>query len=98
MPVTSVEFVDRPDLTWTFSDSVTSVVLEGKAICRIEFCTIRWNDLPTAASGRQYPVSRIAMPLKTMIDVHKRLSHILSQLEQEVAPDREELSRSKAIN
>jgi len=103
MPRTSVEFVDRPDLTWTFADSVTSATLESKAVCRIEFCTIRWADLQAGApaSGKQYPVCRIAMPLNAMIALHKRLGHLLSQLEQEEGTTLGRTERSstlKAIN
>jgi hypothetical protein len=102
MTPTNIEFIDRPDLTWIFADSVTSVILEHRAICRIEFCAVRWGDQPPAsapASGRQYPVCRLAMPLRTMIDIHKRLGHILSQLEQEGAFERVESStQPKAIN
>lgn len=103
MPATTIEFVDRPDLTWTFADSVTSAMLESKAVCKIEFCAVRWSDFQdgAAASGKLYPVCRIAMPLKAMIALHKRLSNLLSQLEQEEATSErrlEETSTLKAIN
>ena len=101
MPAIRLEIIDRPELTWTFADSVPFAMLESRAICRIEFCTIQWSNLqPTAAaSGKQYPVCRIAMPLKAMIELHKRFSNLLSQLEQEGTPERTELSSSlKSIN
>jgi hypothetical protein len=101
MASVSIEFVDRPDLTWTFADSITSVVLESKAICRIELCAVRWSDLPPGsepASGKQYPVCRLALPLKVMIDLHRRISHILDQLGQELPGGSEPFVPLKTIN
>jgi hypothetical protein len=95
----ALEFVDRPDLVWTFADSITSVVLENKAICRVELCAVRWNDLPSGSaptSGKQYPICRLVVPLKVMIDLHRRIGNILDQL----APDElsEPVVRQRAIN
>ena len=102
MAPTSIEFVDRLDLTWTFADSITSVALESKAICRIELCAVRWSDLPAGSGttlGKQYPVCRLAVPLKVMIDLHKRIGNILSQLDQEEVTERAEPPvQPKAIN
>ena len=92
VPEVSIEFVDRPDLHWAFVDtSATSV--ENKAVCKLEFCTLRWAPpgpgLQTTA--KQYPVSRLAMSVNTMIELHKKLTHILQQLEAEGVVNRAEL-------
>jgi hypothetical protein len=89
----SIDFVDRPDLTWSFADSVTSVSVEGKAVCKVELCAVRWVQPQPGvnASGKQYPVCRLAMSVNTMIELHKRLTHVLKQLESEGVVNRAEL-------
>src|SRR5262249_4196978 len=86
----SIEFVDRPDLPWAYADSITSVWLESKAVCKVELSTVRWSshEAEVNASGKQYPVCRIAMSLRAMVDLHKRLTRLLSQLEGEEAVNR----------
>src|SRR5262249_35376962 len=102
MAPTSIEFVDRPDLVWTFADSITSVILENKTVCRIEFWAVRWSGLPpepAPASAKQYPVCRVAVPLQVMINLHRRIGNILGQLSPHDLPDRLEPSaRPIAIN
>ena len=80
----AIEFVDRPDLHWAFVDtSATSV--ENKAVCKIEFCTLRWAPPGPGlkAAAKQYPVSRLAMSVSAMVELHKKLTNMLQQLEAE---------------
>ena len=96
-PEVSIEFVDRPDLHWAFVDtSATSV--ENKAVCKLEFCTLRWAPPGPGlkASGKQYPVSRLAMSVNTMIELHKKLTTMLQQLEAEGVVHRAEPAATKA--
>jgi hypothetical protein len=88
-----IDFVDRPDLTWSFADSITSVSVESKAVCKVELCSVRWirpQPGTNVFSGKQYPVCRLAMALNTMVDLHKRLTDILQQLESEGIVNRAE--------
>jgi hypothetical protein len=80
----AIEFVDRPDLQWTFVDtSATSI--ENKTICKFEFCTLRWVQPGPGLepSARQYPVARLAMSVSAMVELHKKLTHMLEKLEAE---------------
>ena len=91
MAEVSIEFVDRPDLHSAFVDtSATSV--ENKAVCKLEFCTIRWAPPGPGlqATAKQYPVSRLAMSVNTMIELYKKLTHVLQQLEAEGVVNRAE--------
>lgn len=97
----SLELVDRPDLPWSFVDAITSVSVENKAVCKVEFSATRWapSQQETKASGRQYPVCRLAMSLSTMAEVHARLTRILKQLESEGVVHRSEPSpKSLTLN
>ena len=91
VPDISIEFVDRPDLHWAFVDT-SSTSVENKAICKLEFCTLRWSPPGPGlqASAKQYPVCRLAMSVNTMIDLHKKLTHVLQQLELEGGVNRAE--------
>lgn len=98
VPKISIEFVDRPELPWVFVDtSATSV--ENKAVCKIEFGTIRWAPPPepgAPASGKQYPVARLAMSVTAMVELHRKLTHMLQQLEAEGIVNRNEPASAKA--
>ena len=87
IPDVTIEFVDRPDLLWAYADSITSVTVEGRAVCKVELSAVRWNPSETAinSSAKQYPVCRIAMPLRAMVELQKRLTHLVTQLEGDEA-------------
>jgi hypothetical protein len=97
VPEVSIEFVDRPDLHWAFVDT-SSTSVENKAVCKLEFCTLRWAPAGPGlkTSAKQYPVSRLAMSVNTMIELHKKLTHILQQLEAEGVVNRAEPVPAKA--
>jgi len=91
MPSVPVEFVDRPDLQWAFVDtSATSI--ENKTICKLEFCALRWTPSGPSSktSAKEYPVARLAMSVSTMIELHKKLTHMLQQLEADGVMSRSE--------
>jgi hypothetical protein len=74
-----------------FADtSATSV--EDKTICKFEFCTLRWAppEPGLKTSAKQYPVARLAMSVSTMIELHKKLTRVLQQLEAEGVVGRSE--------
>jgi len=97
VPEISIEFVDRPDLHWAFVDT-SSTSVENKVVCKLEFCTLRWapSGPGLKTSAKQYPVSRLAMSVNTMIELHKKLTHMLQQLEAEGVVNRAEPVSTKA--
>jgi hypothetical protein len=101
IPEIAIEFVDRPDLHWAFVDtSATSV--ENKAVCKLEFCTLRWAPPGPGlkSTAKQYPVSRLAMSVSAMVELHKKLTNMLQQLEAEGVVHRAEpvAPRAYAVN
>jgi hypothetical protein len=100
VPEFGIEFVDRPDLQWAFVDT-SSTSVENKAICKLEFCTLRWapSGPELRASAKQYPVVRLAMSVNTMIELHKKLTRMLQQLEAEGVVNRAEpATKAHVIN
>jgi hypothetical protein len=97
VPEFTIEFVDRPDLHWAFVDT-SSTSVENKAVCKLEFSTLRWSPPGPGlqASAKQYPVCRLAMSVNAMIELHKKLTHILQQLEAEGVVNRAEPVPTKA--
>jgi hypothetical protein len=91
VPEFTIEFVDRHDLQWAFVDT-SSTSVENRTICKLEFCTLRWAPAGPGlkTSAKQYPVARLAMSVSAMAELHKKLSHILQQLEAEGVVNRTE--------
>ena len=74
-------FVDRPDLTETFADSIHSMVWDG-ATMRIEFCVTRY---PAPTSGTHlaaphYPVARMVLTPAAASDLFNRLQQTMRAL------------------
>jgi hypothetical protein len=57
--------------------------IENKTICKLEFCALWWAPPGPGSktSAKQYPVARLAMSVGTMVELHRKLTHILEQLE-----------------
>jgi hypothetical protein len=81
-PMESIRYVDRPDVTETFVDSFRLATYDG-FVFKIELCATRMdepnpNEKPTAA---RYPVCRLVMPPKTMLELYNQLHQFISQFE-----------------
>ena len=78
-----VRFVDRPDVSETFTDSSRSVTFDGQ-VMRIEFCTIRMDEPKPQEphTGRQYPVCRLVLTPNAAVDLFNKLQQLMKALEQ----------------
>ena len=83
-PGPQMRFVDRPEVSETFSDSLHSIVFDGGSM-RIEFCITRMDEIrpPNPPTGRQYPVCRLVLTPKVAIDLFNRLQQMMAVLERE---------------
>jgi len=82
--IPQIHFVDRPDLSETFADSVHGIIFDGQTM-RIELCSTRMDQPqpqkePTA---RQYPVCRLVLSPIAAIDLYNKLQQVLQALEKE---------------
>jgi hypothetical protein len=79
-----IHFVDIPEVSETFADSIHGVIFDGQTM-RIELCATRMDPPqpqkePTAG---QYPVCRLVLPPNAAIDLYNKLQHILQALEKD---------------
>ncbi len=82
LPENQIRYVDCPDVSETFVDSLGIVTFDGNT--RLEFCVTRLDppkpDEPPTA-GR-YPVSRIVMTPETTVTLFNQLQNIMNMLQQ----------------
>jgi hypothetical protein len=79
-----VEYSDRPDVSETFSDSVSVVLFDGQVL-RIELCATRFDPTQPTSAPRavRVPVCRLAMPPGAAVDLFNRLQQTMASLVQQ---------------
>lgn len=79
-----IEHIDRPEVSETYVDSVGNTMFDGQNM-RLELCITRMNDPhgSKALTGRQYPASRLILPISVIIELANRFQQTLSMLEQQ---------------
>ena len=76
-------FVDRPEVSETFADSIHGLSFDGQSM-RIEFCTTRLDPVqpPKSPTARQYPVCRLVLTPNAGIELFNKLQKIIQALEK----------------
>jgi len=82
LPESQIRYVDRPEISETFVDSLGVVTFDG--ITRLELCVTRLDppnppDQPTAI---QSPVCRIVMTPEATVVLYNQLQNIMNLLQQ----------------
>ena len=79
----TIRYLDRPDVTETFADSITGLVFDGQTL-RIEFSVTRVDEVKPDApiTGRRYPASRIVLSPGAAIELINRMQQIGAALTQ----------------
>ena len=82
LPESQIHYVDRPEISETFVDSLGVITFDGNT--RLELCATRLDlpkppDPPTA---KRYPVSRIVMTPEATVAVFNQLQNIMNLLQQ----------------
>lgn len=79
----SVKYVDLPEVSETFSDSVNAVSFDGQTL-RIEFGVTRFDHVsqqrPT--SGRRYPAARLVLTRGAAMEMINRLQQMATAITQ----------------
>lgn len=78
-------YVDRPELTETFADTINVLVFDGQTL-RIDFGVSRVDEMksntPTPITGRRYPACRLVLTPSAAIDLINRMQQVASTLTQ----------------
>jgi hypothetical protein len=79
----TIRYVDRPELTETFADSVSGLLFDGQTL-RLEFGVTRLDEVKqnTPLTGRRYPACRVVLPPAAAIDLINRMQQIAAALTQ----------------
>ncbi|HZT28139.1 MAG TPA: hypothetical protein VFA57_20825 [Pseudolabrys sp.] len=79
----TLRYVDRPELTETFADSIAHLSFDGQSL-RIEFGVTRMDDVKQGAplTGRRYPACRLVLPPGAAVDLINRMQQIAAALTQ----------------
>jgi hypothetical protein len=79
----TVRYVDRPECTETFADSVNTVFFDGQTM-RIEFGITRMDDMKKdqPLTGRRYPACRLVLGPAAAIDLINKMQQTAAALQQ----------------
>jgi hypothetical protein len=82
-PVATVRYIDRPEITETFADSITGVSYDGQTL-RMEFAVTRLDDVKpnSPLTGRRYPTCRLVLSPGAALDLINRVQQITTALKQ----------------
>ena len=79
----TVRYVDRPECSETFADSVSHVYFDGQSL-RIEFGVTRLDDMKPNApiTGRRYPAQRMVLTPMAALELINRMQQVAAALTQ----------------
>jgi len=79
----SVRYVDRPECTETFADSINHVYFDGQSL-RVEFGITRLDDVKpnTQVTGRRYPAQRMVLTPGAAVELINRMQQVGAALTQ----------------
>ena len=77
------EYIDRPDLTETFVDTIRHVTFDGATV-RAELAVTRFEEFtpPAPAVAKQYPSARLVLRPDAAVDLFVRLQRLIALMEQ----------------
>ena len=78
-----IRYVDRPDCTETFADSINHVYFDGQSL-RIEFGITRLDDVKpnTPVTGRRLPAQRMVLTPMAAVELINRMQQVGAALAQ----------------
>jgi hypothetical protein len=79
---TQLQYVDRPEISETFVDSLRGVMFDGMNL-RLEFVVNRMDEPrpSTPPSGKSYPVCRIVIPLPSGMAMVGQINGLIANLQ-----------------
>jgi hypothetical protein len=79
----SVRYLDRPECTEAFADSINQLYFDGQSL-RIEFGVTRLDDVKPNApiTGRRYPTQRMVLTPTAAVELINRMQQVGAALAQ----------------
>jgi hypothetical protein len=77
----TLEFIDRPDVTESYADSIHSLYFDGQSL-KLTFCVTRMNEprQDKQASGKRYPSCRLVLSVSAAVELMNRMRQISAAL------------------
>ncbi len=82
-PRVTFRYIDRPDCTETFADSLIGLVFDGQTL-RLEFAVSRLDERigDGPITGRRYPVCRLVLPPGAAVELINKVQQVAQALAQ----------------
>ncbi|MCX7312177.1 MAG: hypothetical protein NTV56_10735 [Alphaproteobacteria bacterium] len=79
----TIRYIDRPECTETFADSINNVYFDGQSL-RIEFGITRLDDVKPNApvTGRRLPAQRMVLTPMAAVELINRMQQVGAALTQ----------------
>ena len=73
----TIRYVDRPECSETFADSINHVYFDGQSL-RLEFGITRLDDVKpnTPVTGRRYPAQRMVLTPSAAVELINRMQQV----------------------
>jgi hypothetical protein len=83
LPEDQIRYVDLPEVSETFADSIGLVTFDGQT-ARIEFCVTRMDTPkpPNKPTARRYPINRLVLTPESFLNLSNQLQGIVTALEK----------------
>jgi len=87
LPEDQVHYVDLPEISETFSDSIGGLIFDGQS-ARIEFCITRM-DIPKPGkhtqkpTAKKYPCSRLVLTPEAFTELANQLNQLMTAMKQQ---------------
>jgi hypothetical protein len=84
LPKKNVRYVDLPEVSETFADSLGLSTFDGQSV-RIELCVTRLDEPnpPKSPTARKYPACRLVLTPQVAVDLFKQLNGFIEIMKKE---------------
>jgi hypothetical protein len=84
LPEKQIRYVDLPEVSETFADSLKLALFDGQSV-RIEFCVTRYDEPspPNPQTARKYTVCRLVLTSEAATDLLDQLHNLNEAIKKE---------------
>src|SRR5260221_327977 len=82
-PKPQISYVDLPDVSETFADSVEKISVDGQS-WRLEVFVTRMDEpRPPIIAGKKYPACRLVLTMNAGLDLANKLKGLIEAMEKQ---------------